>query len=98
LAVYNVRNSSLIAVVRGNMASLISDASEVNNNFDYNLKNHAISMGFSGMGNMRRVCLQEIHSYEDSISGIFKSYIRKGNTTVKILAYEAMPTTINVDY
>lgn len=98
LAVYNVKSKSLIAIVRGNMASLISDVSEVNNNFDYNLKNHAVSMGFTGMGDVRRVCLQEIHEYEDSISGIFKSYIRKGNTTIKILTNEVMPIPISVDY
>jgi hypothetical protein len=101
MAVYCIRSVSLMSFVSERRGFALCDSADVENSFDFNVKNHAASLGFSGLSAVERISLQEASREEFEEWGICKGFVTFAGKTVKILSNEpsaALHPPIDVDY
>jgi competence protein ComEC len=101
MAVYCIRSVSLIAFVDERRGFALCDSANVENSFDFNVKNHAASLGFSGLSAVERISLQEASREELAAWGVCKGFVSFAGKTVKILCNDppaAPQPPVDVDY
>ncbi|MGL4363815.1 MAG: ComEC/Rec2 family competence protein [Bacteroidales bacterium] len=101
LIVHAVKNTSLISIINGKEGFSICDSTHLHNNFDFNLKNLFVSLGFSKLSDLPKFTLQETTEIESVEYGLHKNFIYFSGKTLKILADEILknpPTPLPIDY
>ncbi|MDR3328521.1 MAG: ComEC family competence protein [Prevotellaceae bacterium] len=101
MAVYCVKNSSLIAFISGRQGFALCDSADLQSSFSFNVKSHMASLGFPSMNALGRVALQQCDSMVIAEKGICKSFVSFAGETVKILRDEAVrkpPQPLEVSY
>ncbi len=90
LTVYSVKNASLITLVNGRAGFALCDSADLSNTFDFNVKNHMVSLGFAGLKSLERIALQDIGSEKFQHYNVYKNFINFAERTVKILHDEKL--------
>ena len=102
MAVYCIRSVSLISFVSERRGFALCDSADVENSFDFNVKNHAASMGFPGLSAVERISLQRASREEIGEWGVCRGFVRFAGKTVKVLSSNepdgALQPPIDVDY
>ncbi|MDR2937826.1 MAG: ComEC family competence protein [Prevotellaceae bacterium] len=88
MAVYSVKNTSLITFVNGRSGFALCDSLEVENNFDFNTKNHLAQLGFAGLKSVEKIPLQRAENEEIVNENICQGFVAFSGKTVKILRNE----------
>lgn len=101
MAVYCLKNTSLIAFISGGSGFALCDSADLESSFDFNLKNHMASLGFAGLSSVEKVALQQAGRGEVSDKNICQGFVSFAGKTVKILCNEKHcnpPQPLPVDY
>jgi competence protein ComEC len=101
MAVYCIRSVSLISFVHERQGFALCDSANVENSFDFNVKNHAAYLGFRGLSAVERIPLQRASREELADFGVCKGFVNFAGKTVKILCDEPsrkLQPPIDVDY
>ncbi|MDR1226624.1 MAG: ComEC family competence protein [Prevotellaceae bacterium] len=101
LAVYSIKNTSLISFIDGRNGFLVCDSADFGNDFAFNLNTHAAGLGLANFGELGRVALQGIAVLQDSAHAIYKGCLVHDNYLVKILTDESarkLEHKLTVDY
>jgi competence protein ComEC len=101
MAVYSIKNVSLISFVRGSEGFALCDSADMPNPFHFNVKSHMTYLGFESLASLERIALHEASGNELAERGICKGFVSFAGKTVKILCDESAFTLqppIDVDY
>jgi competence protein ComEC len=101
MAVYSIKNVSLISFVRGSEGFALCDSADMPNPFHFNVKSHMTYLGFESLASLERIALQDASCSELAERGICKGFVSFAGKTVKILCSEPPGTLqppIDVDY
>ncbi|MDR3187861.1 MAG: ComEC family competence protein [Prevotellaceae bacterium] len=101
MAVYSIRSVSLISFVSERRGFALCDSADVENTFDFNVKSHAASLGFSDLSALDRISLQRAAREELEEWGVCRGFVSFAGKTVKILRDEPPCTVqppVDVDY
>jgi competence protein ComEC len=85
MAVYSVKNASLITFVNGHRGFALCDSADFFNNFDFNVKAHLSKLGFAGLKSLDRIALRQASREELSGKNICSGFVAFSGKVVKIL-------------
>jgi len=88
MAVYSVKNASLITFVSGHNGFVLCDSTDFSANFDFNVKAHMSKLGFAGLKSLDKVALQQANREELNDKNICSGFIAFSGKVVKILCDE----------
>ncbi|MGL5960252.1 MAG: ComEC/Rec2 family competence protein [Bacteroidales bacterium] len=101
IIVHAVKNTSIITFIDGKAGFSLCDSAHLQHNFDFNLKNHFVSMGFASADKIPRVSLQQSANIELPNYGVHKNFVHFAGKTLKISVNERvvkLSSPIPVDY
>ncbi|MDR0710863.1 MAG: ComEC family competence protein [Prevotellaceae bacterium] len=101
MAVYSVKNVSLISFVNGSEGFALCDSANMPNPFHFNVKSYMTYLGFSSLESLEKIALHEASGKELAEWGVCRGFVSFAGKTVKVLCDEAACTLqppIDVDY
>ncbi|GHT65752.1 competence protein [Bacteroidia bacterium] len=101
LAVYNIRNTSLLHFFNAEKPFVICDSADLRESFDFQLKSYMASLGLNSLNDIPKIPLQDLPFINDDGYNIYHSHIGYFGKTIAIAGqqYYANPHhPLRVDY
>jgi competence protein ComEC len=101
LAVYNIRNTSLLHFFNAEKPFVICDSADFRENFDFHLKSYMASLGLNNLNDMPKISLQDLPFANDENYNIYHSHIGYFGKTIAIAGqqlYAKPQQRLFVDY
>jgi hypothetical protein len=87
LAVYSIKNTTLLSFISPQKSFTICDSSDFNNSFDFNLKANMSSLGLTNFNAIPKIALQDMPRINDAEYGIYHSHISYYGKTIAIAGH-----------